>query len=404
MFQFANIAHLDDVRHAISEDFYLAEREWGFVINYHISAFPEIKDDMTDAEKQLEFIRREFRGIKFDIDGNLIARPFHKFFNWGEKEAEMVHFDFNQPFVIMDKLDGSMIHPMIIDAVYDEDLGRDDPYINLLWCSKMGPTDVGNQAARFVEAHPEYLAFAEAMLASNLTPIFEWCSRQQRIVVDYPEDALILTAVRNIQSGQYMAYEDLVRLGVINSIPVVKAWNGTFTGINEFVEAIGGEQNCEGYIIRFANGHMVKLKNAWYLNLHRAKDQLSNEKNVWRLILEQQQDDLIPHLDDEGRKGLEGFAAKFQEVIIRKAADLDILVAAQWELAGRDRKTFAINYASKHEMPAVVFKVLDGKTGFDALKDYLMAQTQTQAKMDAARHLIGGIKWKDYYYPVDMDA
>ncbi len=55
-------------------------------------------------------------------------------------------------------------------------------------------------------------------------------------------------------------------------------------------------------------------------------------------------------------------------------------------------------------MPAVVFKVLDGKTGMEALTDYLMAQTQTQAKMDSARHLIGGINWKNFYYAVDMDA
>src|SRR3546814_1285318 len=93
MFKFVHITHLDDVRHAISEDFFLAERDWGFVINYHINAFPEIKDDMSDEDKALEYARREFRGIKFDKQGKLIARPFHKFFNWGEKEAEMAHLD-----------------------------------------------------------------------------------------------------------------------------------------------------------------------------------------------------------------------------------------------------------------------------------------------------------------------
>lgn len=30
-------------------------------------------------------VARECRGLKFDRDGKLIARPFHKFFNLGEK-------------------------------------------------------------------------------------------------------------------------------------------------------------------------------------------------------------------------------------------------------------------------------------------------------------------------------
>ena len=194
MFNFVHIYHIDDVRHAISENFFLAERDWGYVINYYMNAFPEIKDDMSDEDKELEYFRREFRGIKFDKQGHLIARPFHKFFNWGEKEAEMAHFDFNQPFVIMDKLDGSMMHPMRVDG-------------KILWCSKMGPTDVAEQVARFVEAHPAYIKLADDLVAQGYTPIFEWVSRQQRIVVDYPVDNLILTAVRNMKTGEYIPYK-----------------------------------------------------------------------------------------------------------------------------------------------------------------------------------------------------
>lgn len=394
MFQFTNIKHLDDVRHAISEDFFLAERDWGYVINYHINAFPEIKDDMSEEDKLLEYTRREFRGIKFDLDGYVIGRPFHKFFNWGEKEAEMAHFDFNQSFVIMDKLDGSMIHPMICEV---------DGERRMYWCSKMGPTDVGTQAYNFTLDHPEYVDFADAMLESGKTPIFEWCSRQQRIVVDYPEDALILTAVRDLETGQYMAYEDLVRLGQINSIPVVKAWKGDFRGIDQFMEDVGGEEQCEGYIIRFANGHMVKLKNAWYLNLHRAKDQLSNEKNVYRLVLSEHHDDLLPQLDPDTRKALENFAADLSHAVKTQALTLANAVQVNWAQYG-NRRDFALHFGSKQELSAVVFKVLDGKDAYEALVDWLLAQTSTQAKLDAAKKKFGQLNWSEYYYAVDMDA
>lgn len=404
MFQFVHITHLDDVRHAISEDFFLAERDWGYVINYHINAFPEINDSMTDEEKALEYIRREFRGIKFAKDGTILARPFHKFFNWGEKEAEMAQFDFNQPFVIMDKLDGSMIHPY-----HDDDC-------NVVWCSKMGPTDVAVQAAEFVQNAnaylmspgsaddaPDYLGFVNEWLFSGWTPIFEWCSRKQRIVVDYPEDQLILTAIRNQQTGSYLSMEKMRYFAARFNIPVVKTWQGNFQGIDHFLAEIGGEEQCEGYIIRFENGHMVKLKNAWYLNLHRAKDQLSNEKNVYRLVLSEHHDDLLPQLDPDTRRALENFATDLSHAVKIQAATLANAVAENWKHYG-NRRDFALNFGSKQELSAVVFKILDGKDAYEALVDWLLAQTSTQAKLDAAKAKFGQITWSDYYYAVDMEG
>lgn len=393
MFKFANITHLDDVRHAISEDFYLAERPWGFVINYHINAFPEIKDDMSDEEKELEYFRREFRGIKFDVNGNLIARPFHKFFNWGEKEAEMAHFDFNQPFVIMDKLDGSMIHPMMVGG-------------QIYWSTKMGAEDFNELVKLFVEKSDiDYNSFAREMINQGYTPLFEFVSPAKRIVVGYEKTDLILTAIRNNVTGEYVSFNfmnESVKMFGPNIIPVVKIWNGTFTGINDFMEAVGGEEQCEGYIIRFENGHMVKLKNAWYLNLHRAKSELDNERNVWRLVLNQQHDDLIAQLDDEARKALETFAEKVSGYVklLSSRYHAGVTHAAK---AWPARKDFAINFAQKTDHPSVVFKILDGKDAFDAVTEYLLAHSSNAAKMEGVKK-DSGINWRDYYYPVDMDG
>jgi len=49
----------------------------------------------------------------------------------------------------------------------------------------------------------KYQQFAKWCIENRLTPIFEWCSRKQRIVIDYPEDKLVLLAVRENMSGKY---------------------------------------------------------------------------------------------------------------------------------------------------------------------------------------------------------
>lgn len=187
------------------------------------------------------------------------------------------------------------------------------------------------------------------------------------------------------------------------NIPVVKTWPGNFKGIDQFISEIGGEEQCEGYIIRFQNGHMVKLKNAWYLNLHRAKDQLSNEKNVYRLVLSEHHDDLLPQLDPDTRRALENFAADLSHAVKTQAATLDHAVKANWELYG-NRRDFALNWGSKQELSAVVFKILDGRDAYEALVDWLLAQTSTQAKLDAAKKKFGQLNWSDYYYAVDLDG
>jgi hypothetical protein len=70
--------------------------------------------------------------------------------------------------------------------------------------SKMGITDVALQAEEFVGANPKYLDFASWCISNQLTPLFEWCSRKQKIVIDYPEDKLVLLAVRNNITGEYL--------------------------------------------------------------------------------------------------------------------------------------------------------------------------------------------------------
>ena len=49
-------------------------------------------------------ITMECRGIKFDKDGLILARPFRKFFNYGERGADL---PIHRPHIITEKLDGS---------------------------------------------------------------------------------------------------------------------------------------------------------------------------------------------------------------------------------------------------------------------------------------------------------
>ena len=190
-YKFPEIRTIDDVLPHIEgrSEFIVAEREFGTVINYMVSYTDTF--DMTGSEDLSGAIRRECRGLKFYPDGTIAARTFHKFFNMGEREETQPHLiDFSRDHTIMTKLDGSMIHPMKVGS-------------HIRWMSKMGITDVALQAEEFISRNTKYFTFASCCIDNSMTPIFEWCSRKQKIVIDYPEDSLTLLAVRDNITGEY---------------------------------------------------------------------------------------------------------------------------------------------------------------------------------------------------------
>ena len=163
-YEFPEIRHLDDVRAAIEgrDEFIIAERNWGYVVNYLV----KMTDTFPPVATELDAIRRECRGMLFHKDGKIMARRLHKFFNVNERDETQMHtIDLNRPHVILEKLDGSMITPVVTDA-------------GIRWGTKMGITDVGMGAELFVAQHNNYDQLARECITRGMTPILEWCSRK----------------------------------------------------------------------------------------------------------------------------------------------------------------------------------------------------------------------------------
>ena len=98
------------------------------------------------------------------------------------------------------------------------------------------------------------------------------------------------------------------------NIPLVEN-KGTVSNIKKFVESTNkSEDNIEGYVLRFNDGHMVKIKTDWYLRLHRAKDQIRNNRRLLDLIINNGIDDLLPNLDEADYDRVVEFDKKFQKI------------------------------------------------------------------------------------------
>lgn len=395
-YAFPVIEHIDQVRNAIKgrNSFYESARDGIIIFNYMFNT-PDTFPDVTNED---EAILRECRGLIFHANGTLASRRLHKFFNVNEKEeVKLENIDFTQPHIIIDKLDGSMITPLLL-------------HINgvqcLRWATKMGLTDVALLAEEFVKDKQNYVDFATALIFNGFTPIFEFCSRKQRIVIEYENDQLILIAIRNNSTGKYMSYDEMKDLAIEFNVECVVAFDRQH-GLNpqSIIDTTKNLIGLEGYVIRFDNGHMLKIKSDWYVQIHRAKEAINLEKNVLVSIVDGTIDDLKPILQENDRKRLEQYESIVCDSISYLARKIDNDLTILPIILNGDRKRFAIEYAANMDAVSrsIMFKLWDNADKienrysliYSMIVDNIRNACKTIAGVDKVRFAIGNAKWSE---------
>jgi RNA ligase len=201
-------------------------------------------------------ILREIRGLVFGLDGKIIARPYHHAFCIDENEetklTKLRKVKFKELHVVLEKLDGTTIYP------------APTPYGYRL-IGKTGICNASMNAEIFVASRREYNEFIKICLSRKLTPIFEWCSPKNKIVIDYPEDNLILTGLRNIKTGVYCQYNYLRSLAINLHVPFASKEQLKFSDLNEFIDIVSSNEEKEGVVVKFDSGHMLYVKSNNYL-------------------------------------------------------------------------------------------------------------------------------------------
>lgn len=366
-----------------------ADRGDHAIFNYLVAfegSFPEptTGDPVVDRARA---ILRECRGLIMCKDtGRVLARRFQKFFNVNEKpETQIGAVDWSQPHVVLEKLDGSMITPFRSNG-------------EMRWGTKMGSTDVAAPVVAFVRVKTGYEDLARHLLDQDQTPIFEWCSRKQKIVIDYPEDRLILTAVRDNKTGRYDDYDRLREIGARYGVEVARSLPGSVANIQRFLAEAQDLEGAEGYVIRFADGHMVKVKGAWYVAIHKTKDMIQSEKEVWNLILDDRVDDAKAFMDDGDRDRVGRFHDAFERALLLTASKLNADVAEAKRRLDGDKKRFAMEVIPTVDplVKPLLFSIWDGHDAEGVVRALLKKHTGSGPRLEIVRPLIDGVRWDDY--------
>ena len=363
----------------------------------HPGKYPEINSETPEHLVRNYLLRRDLRGIKFSLKtGNIICRPWHKFFNVGEREETFFNkIDMSQPHELYDKLDGSMISSLVADDG------------NLYYTSKKGVTAICGPVHEYVRlSNYDYNGFCLELINKGFTPIFEWCSRKQRIVLDYPVDKLIVTSVRSMQGGYYLKLEEISDIANHFNVPYAKPENINITNIKELCDYTEKLIGLEGFVLRIGDDRF-KIKAEEYRRIHKTLEGIVFEKDIISLICNNTLDDVIPHLSLDIASIVKSYEEKVIKNIVEESKNL---INMTLDVYGRfpNKKDFALYIANfpseKKPFMFHIYEIIKNNNTHtiiddvvNILKNRIISKCSRASTIEQMRWIFKE-NWNDYYY------
>lgn len=282
---------------------------------------------------------RECRGSIFYLrdDGlyECVCRAFDKFGNYGEEYVDEIDWSTAQ---VQEKVDGSLIKVFYhnntwhvatngtINAynciVYKEDKETNKTYGSIFNFALRGHLN------QFFES-----------LDKDYTYMFELVSPYTRLVVDYPDTALYYLSRRNIHTME----EDNARPEAFENFGILfpKTYSlKTLEDCLTYVKTMN--KNEEGFVVKDATFHRIKIKSPEYLLAFRAKNNgVLSTKRIVKMIREESIDDLLAYCP-EYKERVDTVINKYKILIHSFEEEYQrfiIMHPRKWETL--DRKDFA---------------------------------------------------------------
>jgi T4 RnlA family RNA ligase len=339
------------------------------IFNYRLAMYSDFIDNKAFEMRGLTFI--------FNEDGSLFKRYLllHKFFNLNQVPESQY----------------SLVSDYVIKSIYNKEDGSVASFIrlpngNIVGKSKMSfESEQALGMNRLYNSNSDLKRFVDWSLDNDLVAVFEYVAPTNRIVLKYSDEELILLRLRDNKTGEYL---DLSKYS--DKIGLVKVAPSDVGTLDELLELSNSVEDKEGWIIEFTNGLFIKIKTAWYCELHGLlTDDLYREHILVNYILDEKIDDVlgqIPETEVEAHERIDKIINVVKHSVAEKVADIlksyDLFleggVGKDWEGELRlqlMRKTFALKYR-KDKNFAYVMSLSKGKDVYELAKDWVSDQNR----------------------------
>lgn len=286
-------------------------------------------------------VTEQCRGLIFDPRTNeVIARPFRKFYNYDEPQADKIMG--LEEIRAFDKMDGSLgIAYPIPGTDYEE---------YAIATRGSFASDQALWATAWLKERR-----AEMPFIPNVTDLFEIIYPDNRIVVSYGEyEGLKYLGSINTHNGHFVYEDDMFddRAELL------------YTGTLEGLMNRAARSNAEGFVVVASGNRRVKVKYEEYVRLHRIVTNLS-ERAVWEMMKgphPENIDDLSMQVDEEHRKWMHDVANDLVDMYWASHHQVWYAYDEVKDLPTRKEQALAVKAEFEDKVTqSCVFALLDGK-------------------------------------------
>lgn len=337
--------------------------------------------DFFNPIEDLDINALEMRGITFvaQPDGGYERFLFiPKFFNVNETAGWMVD-DLVDKEVdsIMDKRDGSAIGFVRL------------PSGKIVARTKFGFNNpMSLRVNSLLEDNDEYVRFVNCCFDNGLHPLFELTGPDNQIVVLYEEVELKLLMVRD-GKGRSFNEKQIAAMMSQWDIPVVDTVE-KHESLSELLASARVTKEAEGWVIRYSDGTMAKIKTDWYLALHGLLTDRLAENVIIQAVLNEQIDDIVAAIPESFTK-IRQQIEMLTDFVVTTINSETARVVSEIESGPRDcKRSAAMHHSGKRYMSAYMrsFDNLDKEDVYNTIKNQMLKDTY---------RLMNSRQWLDDY-------
>jgi len=222
---------------------------------------------------------QDCRGLILDRnDFSVMSMAFRKFFNSEEGNAHKI--DWSTAYVL-EKLDGSMMQ-----VYWDK---YQEKWFAATSGTAEGEGEVNNKMGTtfnelFWKTVTEKYNFNPSQLNKDFCFVFELTTPYNIVVKPHGESSVALLTARNVRTLEEVSREELLNIGSVLNVPVVKSYDLNQGNIGALLRTFENMVwHDEGYVVCDANFNRVKVKNPAYVAVHHLKGK-SAEHNILTIV------------------------------------------------------------------------------------------------------------------------